>query len=71
VALERVAGTLAGRKGSFVLQHNGLMNRGKGDLTITIVPDSGSEGLAGISGTMTITISGGVHYYDLSYELAS
>jgi ketosteroid isomerase-like protein len=70
VAFESVSGTIAGRRGTFVLQHSGLMNRGKGDLTITIVPDSGTDGLAGISGTMTITITNGVHHYDLSYAIA-
>jgi hypothetical protein len=43
------------------------MNRGKGDLTVSVVPDSGTDGLAGLSGTMTITITDGVHHYDLSY----
>ena len=70
VALERVTATLGGRSGSFVLQHSGLMNRGEGTLTISIVPDSGSDGLAGISGTMAITITKGVHYYDLTYALS-
>ena len=69
VGLERVTGSVAGRHGSFVLQHNGLMNRGEGHLTISIVPDSGTDGLAGISGTMTIEVTGGVHHYDLSYAL--
>jgi uncharacterized protein (TIGR02246 family) len=71
VALERVTGTLAGRHGSFVLQHNGLMNRGKCDLTVTVVPDSGTEGLAGLSGTMAITIAGGVHSYAFTYSFRS
>src|SRR5687767_4285211 len=56
VALERVAGRLHGRQGTFVLQHSGLMNRGAGHLTITVVPDSGTEELAGLSGSMTIAI---------------
>jgi hypothetical protein len=67
VALERVTASLEGRRGSFVLQHNGLMDRGAGHLMISIVPDSGTDGLTGISGTMTIEIAGGVHRYDLSY----
>lgn len=70
VALETVTGTVAGRHGTFILQHNGLMNRGNGELSIAIVPDSGTDGLAGISGTMTITITDGVHHYDLSYAFA-
>ena len=70
VALERVNGTLAGRKGTFALQHGGLMDRGKPSLTIVVVPDSGTEGLEGISGTMTIRIeAGGKHFYDFDYAL--
>ena len=70
VALERVTGTLAGRKGTFALQHSGLMNKGKPDLRIVIVPDSGTGGLAGIAGTMTIEIApGGKHSYELTYTL--
>jgi len=69
VAIERVSGTLAGRTGSFVLQHSGLMKRGDGSLTVTVVPDSGAEGFAGIAGTMTIEITGGRHQYALEYSI--
>ena len=70
VAIERVTGTLAGRKGTFALQHSGLMNKGKPDLTIVVVPDSGTDGLSGISGRMTIDIQpGGKHFYELTYTL--
>ena len=70
VSLERVEGTLADRKGSFVLAHYGIMDRGKGTLTVVIVPDSGTEQLAGITGTLTIKIdAAGKHFYDLEYEL--
>ena len=71
VAIERVIGTLGGRHGSFVLQHNGLMNRGAPQLTITIVPDSGTGELAGLSGSMAIIIADGKHYYELDYLLAA
>lgn len=70
VAVERVTGTLKGRKGSFTLQHAGLMNRGSQSLAITIVPDSGTEQLEGLKGTMTINIEGGKHSYLLDYTLA-
>lgn len=70
VAIERVAGTLKGRKGSFTLQHAGLMNRGSPSLAITIVPDSGTEQLEGVKGTMTINIEAGKHSYQLDYTLA-
>lgn len=69
VAIERVSGTLHGRRGSFVLQHDGTMNRGAPSLTIRIVPDSGTEQLAGIFGTMTIEIAEGKHSYALDYTL--
>ena len=69
VAIERIEGTLAGRSGSFVVQHSGTMNRGAQQLVIRIVPDSGTGELAGISGTMRIDISGGQHSYTLEYSL--
>jgi hypothetical protein len=71
VAIERVTGSLKGRKGSFILQHTGMMNRGAPSLVITIVPDSGTEQLEGIRGTMAIKIEGGKHSYDLNYTLGT
>jgi hypothetical protein len=69
VALERVSGTLAGRKGSFILQHSGTMDRGNPSLTISVVPDSGTDELKGLSGTMKIIIEGAKHSYDFGYSL--
>ena len=69
VAIERVSGTLGGRKGTFVLQHSGTMTRGEPSLKISVVPDSGTDGLAGITGTMTIEIAAGVHSYTFDYTL--
>ena len=69
VAMERVTGTLAGRKGSFVLQHTGTMNRGTPTLTVSVVPDSGTDELAGLTGTLTIVIADGKHAYSLEYSL--
>jgi hypothetical protein len=70
VAIERVTGTLNGRKGSFVLQHYAFMNRGTPDLKIVVVPDSGTGDLTGISGTMNIIIAqGGKHSYEFDYTL--
>jgi len=71
VAIELVTGTLKGRKGSFILQHNGVMNRGAPSLVITVVPDSGTEQLEGIRGTMAIKIDGGKHSYELNYTLGT
>jgi len=69
VAMERVAGQLAGRSGSFALQHDGTMAGGGQQLSIRIVPGSGTAGLAGISGTMAIRIEAGTHFYSLRYDL--
>jgi hypothetical protein len=69
VALERVTGTLNGKKGSFVLQHNGLMNRGTPSLSVVVVPDSGTEELAGLEGEFRIIIEGGKHSYEFNYRL--
>ena len=70
VAMERVTGTLQGRRGSFVLQHSGTMSPGAFQLTVTVVPDSGSGELQGIAGTMTIHIAAdGKHSYDFDYTL--
>lgn len=70
VAIEKVAGTLKGRSGSFILQHSGTMTQNVPQLVITIVPDSGTEALEGITGKMTINIAaGGKHSYDLEYTL--
>lgn len=70
VALERVTGTLNGRRGTFVLQHSGSMQGGSMQLIIGVVPDSGTDQLVGLSGTMGITIApDGTHSYDLEYSL--
>jgi hypothetical protein len=67
VAIELVAGRLAGRAGSFVLQHSGTMNRGQATLTVAVVPDSGTGELTGLSGHMTIDIVDGKHSYGFDY----
>jgi hypothetical protein len=69
VAMEKVEGTLAGRAGSFVLQHSGTMNRGTPEQSVTVVPDSGSEELTGLTGRMTIIIESGKHSYEFDYTL--
>lgn len=70
VAMEQFRGTLAGRKGSFVLHHYGVMTGGQNRLILEVVPDSGTDELAGLSGTMTIDIRDGKHFYELTYELS-
>lgn len=70
VAIERVSGTLHGRAGTFILQHSGTMNRGTPQLSVTVVPDSGTGQLAGLSGRMAIIIADGKHSYEFEYTLA-
>lgn len=70
VAIERVTGSLAGRRGSFMLQHSGSMNRGTQQLSVTVIADSGTEQLAGLSGSMLIMVDQGKHMYDFEYTLA-
>ena len=69
VAIDHVTGTLEGRQGSFVLQHSGSMNRGVPTLSIMVVPDSGTDELTGLSGTLSINIIDGKHFYDFIYSI--
>ena len=70
VAIERVTGVLGGRRGSFALQHSGSMDRGKPALSITVIPDSGTDELAGLTGRMTIDVRpDGKHFYAFEYEV--
>jgi hypothetical protein len=71
VAIERVTGTLGGLKGSFVLHHTGLMTRGMPSLSIQVAPDSGTDELTGLSGTLTIKIADGKHAYEFAYSLTT
>jgi hypothetical protein len=71
VAIERVEGALHGKRGSFYLQHTGVMDRGAPSLTIRVIPDTGTGDLEGLSGEMTITIApGGAHSYEFTYDIA-
>ena len=69
VALERISGTLHGRRGTFALQHSGTMTRGAPQLSITVVPDSATGELLGLTGRLVITIADGRHSYDFEYTL--
>lgn len=69
VAIERVSGTLNGRRGAFVLQHSGTMNRGTSQLSVTVVPDSGTDELIGLTGSLAIIIADGKHSYEFDYTL--
>jgi hypothetical protein len=70
VAMEHVTGTLHGKSGSFVLQHSGTMNRGAPQLTVSVVPDSGTGELTGLTGTLGIRIVDGKHLYAMEYEIS-
>ena len=70
VAMERVTGTLKGLNGSFLLQHSGTMNRGVPTLSVTVVPDSGTDALTGLIGKMNIIITDGKHFYEFDYSIA-
>jgi len=70
VAIEKVEGTLRGRRGSFFLRHAATMVRGTPDLSVTIVPDSGTGELVGLSGRLAIRIEDGKHFYDLDFAFA-
>ncbi len=69
VAIEQVIGELDGKKGSFVLQHFGTMDKGQDSLILNVIPDSGTNELEGLTGSMKIRIEQGIHYYDFEYTL--
>ena len=71
VAIERVNGTLSGRSGSFLLYHRGVMSRGVPELSIKVVPDSGTGDLSGLTGDMQIRMPDGKHFYDFNYNLSA
>ncbi len=70
VALEKVTGSLAGKQGSFVLQHASQMVRGKPFQSIRVVPDSGTDDLLGLEGEMQIDIRDGEHFYNFEYNFS-
>jgi Protein of unknown function (DUF3224) len=69
VALETVTGSLAGKSGSFILAHRGTMTASAQELSVIVVPDSGTGELKGISGTLDIEITSGKHFYKMDYTL--
>jgi len=72
VALEKVSGTLQGKSGSFVLMHHAMLNHGVPEnWKVTVVRDSGTGELTGLTGEMTIRIADGKHYYSLDFTLPS
>jgi hypothetical protein len=69
VAIEQVTGTLHGREGTFVLQHSSSMVRGEARQSVTVVVDSGTGALEGMTGSMVINNAAGLHSYVFEYEL--
>jgi hypothetical protein len=69
VAIEVVTGTLAGKHGSFVLQHTAILDPSGLKMTVIITPGSGTGELQGITGTFAIHNDKGDHSYDLDYTL--
>jgi hypothetical protein len=70
VAIEKVSGSVRGRSGTFTVLHQGTMKGGGGfDMRLVVVPDSGTGELTGLSGSMSIVIEGGKHFYELDYTL--
>lgn len=69
VAIERVVGSLHGRNGTFALQHSGIMRRGASSLELRVIPDSGTDELFGLDGTMAIIIRDGKHLYEFDYSI--
>lgn len=68
VAIEQVSATIEGRSGTFALQHSSTMRRGEPFQSIVVIPDSGTDGLAGLTGSMRIIIApGGAHEYEFEY----
>ena len=69
VAVERIVGRLDGHAGTFYMQHSGTMDRGTPSLAVRVVPDSGTDGLIGLRGTLAIDITDGKHFYTFDYSL--
>lgn len=69
VAIEQVDGSLCGKRGSFTLQHFGIMDRGKDRLVLEVIPDSASGELAGLTGRMSLHREGTQHLFEFDYDL--
>ena len=70
VGHDKISGTLAGRSGSFVFQHTGLMGPDGVTNTGAVVPGSGTGELKGITGEGTMLADEeGNHTLTLSYDL--
>ena len=68
VAIEQVTGSLAGKQGSFILQHFGVMSNSEDRLILEVIPNSATGDLTGLIGSMLIRMEDGQHYYDFEYS---
>ena len=70
VAVEVVSGRLGDLRGGFALAQLGAVHDGAQVLRYEVVPGSGSDQLAGITGTVQLTVDDdGTHSYELAYDL--
>jgi Protein of unknown function (DUF3224) len=73
VAIERMTGKLNGRQGSFTFLHRATMMKGAasaGELSVTVVPNSGTGELTGLTGSLKIDIDAqGKHTWTFDYSL--
>ncbi|MFG1921404.1 DUF3224 domain-containing protein [Cryptosporangium sp. NPDC048952] len=66
VAVERITGSVQGRKGSFVLLHTATQEEARWQ----VVAGSGTDELAGLTGTAVLTRhEDGSHTFTLDYEI--
>ena len=68
VGLERVIGSVAGRAGSFVLQHTGTFDKSDVTGTCFVVPQSGTGELANLRGEGSISLSGHAERYPMNFD---
>jgi hypothetical protein len=70
VGLERVAGRLHGKTGSFVLQRTGVFEAGQAKESYSVIPGSATGELSGLSGEGRSAVGHGMeHSFTLEYEL--
>ena len=68
VAIEKITGKLDGKDGSFMIHHRGIMDENGKQLEVFVVPNSGTGELVGLSGSMSIDIRDGKHFYEFKYQ---
>ena len=70
VGLQRITGSIGGRSGSFVAAAEGDHDGTGSTITFSIVPNSGTGELTGITGDGTLVAKGGPNgTYELDYTL--